>query len=191
MSPQVSLPASNLLSLFRLIGQLKTTARTGWVYEGICRPESVSDHMYRMCLMVLAISPDPSRTDRLVKMTLVHDLAEAEVGDIAPADNVSKAEKHRREETAMRRIRDDILAGHELGSEFYDLWLEYDRGETEDAKFVKEIDKLEMIIQADEYEGAQEKDLSGFFKSVEGAFHSPIIIDLNVELRSERDRRRK
>lgn len=141
--------------------------------------------------MVLAISPDPSRTDRLIKMALVHDLAEAEVGDIAPADDVPKAEKHRREEIAMRRIRDDILAGHKLGHELYDLWLEYDLGETEDAMLIKEIDKLEMIIQADEYEDAQGKDLSEFFKSAEGAFQSPLIKDLNTELRSDRDRRRR
>lgn len=32
-----------------------------------------------------------------MKLALVHDLAESIVGDIAPADNISKAEKHRRE----------------------------------------------------------------------------------------------
>lgn len=32
-----------------------------------------------------------------MKLALVHDLAECIVGDIAPADNISKAEKHQRE----------------------------------------------------------------------------------------------
>jgi len=32
-----------------------------------------------------------------MKLALVHDMAECIVGDIAPMDNVSKAEKHRRE----------------------------------------------------------------------------------------------
>lgn len=184
-------PVANILSLFRLIGQLKTIKRTGWVYKGINKPESVSDHMYRMSLMAFTVSPHPSRTDRLVKMALVHDLAEAEVGDITPADNVPKAEKHLREEAAMRRIRDDLLAGSGLGRELYDLWLEYDQGETEDARLVKEIDKLEMIIQADEYERDQGKDLGEFFESVEGVFHTPLIKSLNKELRDQRDARRR
>lgn len=37
---------------------------------------------------------------RCIKLALVHDMAECIVGDIAPADNVSKAEKHRREEAS-------------------------------------------------------------------------------------------
>ena len=32
-----------------------------------------------------------------MKIALVHDMAESIVGDIAPMDNVSKEEKHRRE----------------------------------------------------------------------------------------------
>lgn len=35
---------------------------------------------------------------RCIKLALVHDMAECIVGDIAPSDNISKAEKHRREE---------------------------------------------------------------------------------------------
>lgn len=35
---------------------------------------------------------------RCIRLALVHDMAECIVGDIAPADNISKEEKHRREE---------------------------------------------------------------------------------------------
>lgn len=38
---------------------------------------------------------------RCIKLALVHDMAECIVGDIAPSDNVSKAEKHRREEVSL------------------------------------------------------------------------------------------
>ena len=36
--------------------------------------------------------------------------------------------------------------------EFISLWKEYEEGITDEARFVKQIDKLEMIIQAHEYE---------------------------------------
>lgn len=37
---------------------------------------------------------------RCIKLALVHDMAECIVGDIAPSDNISKAEKRRREEAS-------------------------------------------------------------------------------------------
>lgn len=42
-----------------------------------------------------------SRLVRCVRLALVHDMAECIVGDIAPADNVPKEEKHRREEVSV------------------------------------------------------------------------------------------
>lgn len=185
------LQAESLLSFFRLVGKLKTVKRTGWVYRGVHEPESVSDHMYRMSLMAMAVGGnDPARRDRLVKMALVHDLAEADVGDIAPGDGVSKAEKYAREEAAMRRVRDEILAKSKLGHELYDLWMEYDQGQTEDARLVKEIDKMEMIVQADEYEAAQDKDLEEFFVSTSGVFHSQVMRGIDESLRRQRDQRK-
>lgn len=182
-------PAQDLLTFFRLVGQLKTTKRTGWVYRKVRQPESVSDHMYRMSMIAMAVSGSDLARDRIIKMALVHDLAEAEVGDIAPADNVSKEEKRALEEAAMRRIRDDILSGSALGAELYDLWLEYETGDTGEAKLLKEIDKMEMIIQADEYEKAQGQDLSEFFSSTQGVFKSPIMRGIDDVLRKEREER--
>jgi len=36
--------------------------------------------------------------------------------------------------------------------EIKDLWLEYEDCTTEEARVVKDFDKLEMLVQADEYE---------------------------------------
>lgn len=193
MSAQQSpLPAEDLLSFFRFVGKLKTIKRTGWVKRGVHEPESVSDHMYRMALMAMAVGGnDSARRDRLIKMALVHDLAESEVGDIAPGDGVSKEEKFRREEAAMHHLRDDALSQSNFGKELYDLWLEYDQGKTEDARLVKELDKMEMIVQADEYETAQGKDLEEFFESTRGVFHSHVMQDIDGALRSQRIRRKR
>lgn len=40
---------------------------------------------------------------RCIKLALVHDMAECIVGDIAPSDNISKEEKHRREEVSEKK----------------------------------------------------------------------------------------
>ena len=46
----------------------------------------------------------PLTVFRCIKLALVHDMAECIVGDIAPSDNISKAEKHRREEASDAHI---------------------------------------------------------------------------------------
>lgn len=47
---------------------------------------------------------------RCIKLALVHDMAECIVGDIAPSDNISKAEKHRREEASATPTFTDLMA---------------------------------------------------------------------------------
>jgi len=109
---------------------------------------------------------------RAVRMSLVHDLAESLVGDITPTEfsGVSKADKSRLESAAMRRIVDALTAAHrtpivsasgataasssavDIGTEVFHLWEEYESGATATARYVKLIDKIEMYLQAHEYE---------------------------------------
>ncbi|KAI0559111.1 Metal-dependent nucleoside 5'-monophosphatase [Gracilaria domingensis] len=178
-------PSQNMLDFFRLIGRLKTTKRTGWVRSNVNLPESISDHMYRMALIAFAI-PHKNR-DHLIRMALVHDLAECIVGDITPHDNVSKEQKRQMEEDAMRHIRDDILKGSPAGKDMYELWKEYEDGTTEEAKLMKDIDKFEMILQADEYEREQGVQLQEFFDSTKDVFRTKVGTELNKELRQDRN----
>ncbi|XP_045444801.1 5'-deoxynucleotidase HDDC2-like [Pipistrellus kuhlii] len=142
--------ARNLLQFLRLVGQLKRVPRTGWVYRNVEKPESVSDHMYRMAVMVLVTKDDHLNKDRCVRLALVHDKAECIVGDIAPADNIPKEEKHRREGEAMKQLTQ--LLPKDLGKELYELREEYETQASAEAKFAKQLDQCEMILQASEHE---------------------------------------
>lgn len=86
------------LELMHLVEQLKLQKRTGWVREGVHMPESIADHMYRMSIMAL-LSEEDEQLDvsKCVQLAVVHDLAEASVGDITPFDGVSKLEKEKLE----------------------------------------------------------------------------------------------
>ncbi|CAB1424494.1 unnamed protein product [Pleuronectes platessa] len=179
---------SNMLQFMKLIGQLKRVPRTGWVYREVKKPESVSDHMYRMAMMSLTITDPTVDKDRCIKLALVHDMAECIVGDIAPSDNISKAEKHRREEEAMRHLSGLLPEG--LKQEMYGLWEEYETQSSAEARLVKQFDLLEMILQAHEYEeleGAPGR-LQEFFDSTSGRFHHPDVIQLLSSLNEERGR---
>eukprot|EP00816_Leptocylindrus_hargravesii_P002686 CAMPEP_0196812702 /NCGR_PEP_ID=MMETSP1362-20130617/29652_1 /TAXON_ID=163516 /ORGANISM="Leptocylindrus danicus, Strain CCMP1856" /LENGTH=329 /DNA_ID=CAMNT_0042188517 /DNA_START=118 /DNA_END=1107 /DNA_ORIENTATION=+ len=157
----------------RICGGLKRTKRTGWVYRKVRNPESVADHSWRvaaLCLLLLdnrneqetaaaAAAAERTTTNgsidigKCIQLAVVHDLAEAIVGDIAPADNVSKAEKARMEEEAIIRISNKLSA-YRKGSGDYliRLFEEYEARESQEAIAVKDLDLLDMIIQADEYE---------------------------------------
>eukprot|EP00064_Thunnus_orientalis_P003794 superscaffoldBa00000323_g3805 len=55
---------SSMLQFMKFIGQLKRVPRTGWVYRNVQKPESVSDHMYRMAMMSLTITDPTVDKDR-------------------------------------------------------------------------------------------------------------------------------
>ncbi|XP_037693445.1 5'-deoxynucleotidase HDDC2-like [Choloepus didactylus] len=182
--------ALSLLRFLRLVGHLKRVPRTGWVYRKVENPESVSDHMYRMAVMALVTRDDHLNKDRCVRLALVHDMAECIVGDIAPADNIPKEEKHRREEKAMTQLTQ--LLPEDLKKELYELWEEYETQSSAEARFVKQLDQCEMILQASEYEDLENKPgrLQEFFSSTAGKFSHPEIVELVSELEAERNAKR-
>ncbi|XP_027916459.1 HD domain-containing protein 2 isoform X2 [Vigna unguiculata] len=144
--------ASSVIDFLSICQRLKTTKRTGWLRKDVKNPESIADHMYRMGLMAL-IAPDVSGFDRnkCIKLAIVHDIAEAIVGDITPMDGVSKQEKSHLEQTALDHMC-KVLGGGSAATEITELWMEYESNTSLEAKFVKDLDKVEMILQALEYE---------------------------------------
>jgi putative hydrolase of HD superfamily len=154
---------------------LKTTKRTGWVMREVPQVESVADHSWRITLMAMVASQIQGEVDvnRCIQMALVHDLAEAAVGDITPHCGVSDKEKHELELDAITNMT-ETLGGVLGGEQILELWREYEAGVTDEAKLVKDLDKLEMILQAQEYEedGDSGKSLDQFFTSTRGKWNT-------------------
>lgn len=114
--------------------------------------------MYRMSLITLFAPPALAAKINIphcMKMALVHDMAEALVGDITPMDGVSKPEKSRREESTMEYFTSSLLGrvnGGITGKELGEIWREYEDSKTLESKFVHDVDKIELILQMLEYE---------------------------------------
>lgn len=111
--------------------------------------------------------------DRCVKMAVVHDIAEAIVGDITPSDGIPKEEKSRRERAAIDEMC-SLLGGGIAAEEVKELWLEYENNASAEANLVKDFDKVEMILQALEYETTQGKVLNDFYESTAGKFQTDL-----------------
>lgn len=168
--------AAGAVSFLELVGKLKTERRTGWVNSGVDAPESVADHMYRMAVCALLLGMDAAECGHLAQLSLVHDMAEALVGDIVPSDTrYTREEKHRLEAAALTSMLTTLRGGEGGGGlpsaadRIAALYAEYEAQATPSARLVKDVDLLDMALQAHEYERRQpELDLAGFFSSVRG-----------------------
>ncbi|ODN75204.1 hypothetical protein L202_06401 [Cryptococcus amylolentus CBS 6039] len=165
--------ALDTLAFLHMLEQLKVQKRSGWIREGVSvRVTSfISDHMCRMALMAMMVpntAERPLDIPRCVMMALVHDLAEAYVGDITPVEGVPVEVKHQLEEQAMDSFLNEMLGSEgnkEAKERFRSLFEEYEARETPESKLVKDLDRLELALQAVEYERTQGvQTLAPFFR---------------------------
>ncbi|RWS05159.1 HD domain-containing protein 2-like protein [Dinothrombium tinctorium] len=165
----------NMIQFLNEIGKLKATPRRGWVLRGVSSPEQVAGHMYRMALTATFSLKNVHSIDinKVIKLCLVHDIAECIVGDITPDDGVSEEEKHRREREVVEYL--GTLLPHESRQHLLSLYEEYEKKETKEAKLTKDLDRFDMVLQAFEYE---KKELSekGKLPPLEEFFHFDRII---------------
>ncbi|MGM0604658.1 MAG: HD domain-containing protein [Halobacteriota archaeon] len=147
---------------------LKDETRTGWQLRGIVDPESVAAHTWGVAFLCLVfgdrmaaefdVRGDRLDVDRALRLAIVHDLAEAETGDFPTradpnAESIAPAEKARRE----RRAIDDLTGPIDADGIDAD-WAAYEARETPAAVFVKEMDCIDMCLQALVYERERRYD---------------------------------
>ncbi|KAF9068270.1 HD domain-containing protein [Rhodocollybia butyracea] len=177
------------LAFFHILERLKTQKRTGWVNNAIPNPESISDHMYRMALLSMCTSDAKLDVAKCVMLSVVHDLAEAQVGDIAPSHGISKEEKSRLESEAIRVFVHEMLHNSPAAQRIEALWKEYEERKTPEACFVKDLDRFEMATQALEYEKVLDAPrLQAFYDSSIPDIKHPEVQGWGKDLLEERSR---
>ncbi len=184
--PAFALVNENLGPILRFyleINQLKELYRQGWLKRGIADKEceSVAEHTFAMAILTMVLAPEV-RPDlnicRTLMMALVHDLGEVYTGDLTPEDGISPAEKFRMEMQAVERISAGLLC-QEL---ILGLWQEYEAGETAEAQFVRQIDRLEMGMQAGVYQLRGADGMDEFFASAHEALHDQLLVSLLADM---------
>jgi putative hydrolase of HD superfamily len=164
-----------------IINDLFNVKRTGWVDRGVRNPETVGEHTEQ--LIILANQNFPEMRG-LSKMLKIHDWPEAKknVGDrrtdsFCPKDHrITKEEKKILEFEAMKDICSNL--GHS-GKIIMNLWLEFEEAKTERAKIAYQIDKLQAILKAIEYQKSCELVIAQEFIDYNcGAIQHPILKDI-------------
>lgn len=165
-------PITTKFSPAPFLPDTQTTKRTGWVKREVQAPESIADHMYRMSIMSLLAQGTQYDHIKCIKLAIIHDIAECIVGDITPTCGVSDQDKFNLESQAITKLKEMIGSDTLAGDDIESLWNEYEQGKTPEASLVKDFDKLEMILQAHEYETAQGMKLQEFFDSTNGKWRT-------------------
>ena len=147
------IPAGSIIDFLDRGIQLKKIARQGWILKGIEKPESVADHTMNCCLLALVYARSEGLdAGRLVSLSLTHDIGESVIGDLiwerGRITNIKKqAIKHRDEMTAIREVLEPVRL-----TDVRRLVEEFLEQKTPEARAMKEIDKIEMVLQALAYE---------------------------------------
>jgi putative hydrolase of HD superfamily len=189
-----------MLDVLGEAGALKRVPRQGWRYIDVSQPESVADHSYRLALMALLVAQFQPDVDplRAVTLALVHDLPEAITGDLTPLDqalrdqdvdrallftnppsysNEAELAKHQAEEAALAAMTHRLPT--DVADFLIDAWREYEASETNEARLVRQLDKVEALLQAYEYRETQpDLAIRSFELGTEGAIDDPLLITL-------------
>ena len=141
----------HIYDYFKEINKLNNIVRTGWLKKNVPleRLESVSEHTFTMALTALSVIDKYKlnlNIEKVLKMILVHDLGEIDVGDIALPTEERIKEKYIGELNCVTRICEILQETWML-----DLWKEFEAKETPEANFVYKIDKLHAVMQAKYY----------------------------------------
>ncbi|MEF2175347.1 MAG: HD domain-containing protein [Candidatus Absconditabacteria bacterium] len=168
--------------LYEAIFKLKNLYRQGRLKRGIDEKEceSVADHSFGVSLLSYIISKEHCNNldhNKVIILGLIHDLAESIVGDFTPGE-ILESEKVTLELEGIRKI----LKGNKLEKEIIDYFEELIYLKSDEAKFVMDIDKVEMCYQAKLYETNCNKDLGEFYYHSLGRVKSDIAKRLIEEL---------
>jgi putative hydrolase of HD superfamily len=198
-------PAAGLARFLHRAGALKSTKRTGWLDRGVPadQTESVADHTWRTALLAwFAAALDPTLdADRVLKLAMIHDLAEAITGDHPPYDpahvpdgtdpdarrtfldrrhvraDERRAAKRAAEAEAIASLLAELPPA--LGEPLAALWQELEEEASPEAHFVKQADKIETYLQSREYQALDpDRPMASFAAEVAVAIPDPVLADL-------------
>jgi putative hydrolase of HD superfamily len=135
------------LEFFLEIDRLKGVERRNRLADG-SRRENTAEHSWHIGLAALVFAPfarEPVDVGRAVAMALAHDIVEIDAGDtFAYDEGEAAASKEAREEEAATRLFGMLPEAQ--GTMLRELWDEYERGDTPEARFVMALDRMAPMV---------------------------------------------
>jgi putative hydrolase of HD superfamily len=162
---RMKIESSQLDKVFHDFLTLKKLRRTGWQLRGIRNGESIADHCFGVVLLTYMLAGIVTSVkinrEHAVSIAIIHELGESRVGDIPYTALKYFPDKSSIEQQAV----EDVLSplGSAVTEESLSLFKEFEEGSSVEARFVRAIDKVDMLITAAEYEKTGFAGLSDFW----------------------------
>ena len=128
------------------IDKVKNVFRQTWLADGN-RKENDAEHSWHLAVAAFLLKEYAAEeTDILnvILMVLIHDLVEIDAGDTYAYDAEGAETKRAREEAAADRIFG--LLPKDQGMYFRELWEEFERYESADAKYAHLLDNFQPLL---------------------------------------------
>ncbi|WP_135446969.1 MULTISPECIES: HD domain-containing protein [Tabrizicola] len=130
--------------------RLKHVMRATTLVDG-SRPENSAEHSWHLALyaLVLADQAGPGvSVDRVIRMLLIHDLVEIDVGDVPIHAQNGQAHASPQTQAAEAKAAERIfgLLPDDLATALRSLWEEFEAAETPDARFAKSLDRVQPVM---------------------------------------------
>ena len=130
--------------------RLKHVMRATTTVDGT-RPENSGEHSWHLALyaLVLADQAGPGvDINRVIRMLLIHDLVEIDVGDVPIHSQNGQAHASAETQAAEAKAADRIfgLLPDDVGIDLRALWEEFEAAETPDARFAKSLDRVQPVM---------------------------------------------
>ena len=140
---------SKIIDFLKEVGKLKSTLR---FQESPNMPkDTTAGHSWRTALMSFMIADELKLNldlNKVMKMAIIHDIVEAKTGNTdytaIASGKISKKEQNELEDKAIKQLSQ--ILPEKTGEEIFNLWTEFNQGETKESKYVKAINKLETLI---------------------------------------------
>ena len=131
--------------------RLKSVLRASTLCDG-SRRENSAEHSWHLALYALVLAdhaPPNVSIDRVIRMLILHDLVEIDVGDVPIHSQNGQAHASAETQAAEARAADRIfgLLPADLATQFRALWDEFEAAQTPDAVFAKSLDRVQPVMQ--------------------------------------------
>lgn len=130
--------------------RLKSVLRATTLCDG-ARRENTAEHSWHVALYALVLAdqagPDVN-IDRVIKMMLLHDLVEIDVGDVPIHSGDGHAHHSIQTQSLEAKAADRLFAllPPDQAGTFRALWDEFEAAETPDARFAKSLDRVQPVM---------------------------------------------
>ena len=130
--------------------RLKSVLRATTLCDG-SRPENSGEHSWHLALYALVLADQAAPgvdISRVIKMLLIHDLVEIDVGDVPIHSANGAAHGSALTQAAESRAADRIfgLLPNDLRDDLRAFWDEFEAAETPDAIFAKSLDRVQPVM---------------------------------------------